>query len=131
LLTHHFPHSRRVLLDARVETAGALYFPGKAAEHCSQKKLANQMRRSLLIPALPRILSKAPRLPFFGMTASFGPFSGPLLAYFRNRCTLKDLKSRSGCPKCLASDSTDFNIATPNGLGCSERYIQYKVFKGK
>ena len=57
-LTHHFPHRRIVLLEARIKAARTLYFLGNATDHCSHKNVGKPNESPLLLHALQGVPSR-------------------------------------------------------------------------
>lgn len=117
-----------------VETALLLYLWEIRPISAARKTLGNRTTTvAVSQPCREYRPDTAPMLPFCGTTGSFDQFSGTLLAYLRNRCTLyfSDIRRKGGCLQHLVSNFTDFKNAHPIRLGCSDRHTQYKAFKGK
>ena len=89
LLAHLVSFRRLWTLIPHVETALPLYLSEIRPIHAARKTLENQTTTAAVSqPCREYHPDTAPRLPFCGTTGSFDLFSGMLLAYLRNRCTL-------------------------------------------
>jgi len=100
LLIHHF-HTVEEFLSTPVRKQHVHRIFWKCRRQLQPQKRKQTKRKVSSYPSPTGSTVQSSETPFLWNDSLFWPLLSPLLAYFRNRCTLRDSKSRGGCPNVL------------------------------